>query len=40
MSKGWRVIGTIVVILAAWTVIVNYAADMINHWMDPRLRAE
>jgi ABC-type dipeptide/oligopeptide/nickel transport system permease component len=28
----------IIVILAAWIVIVNFAADMLNHWMDPRLR--
>ena len=25
-------------ILAAWIVIVNFAADMLNRWMDPRMR--
>ena len=39
-NRDFPVVQAIVVILAAWTVIVNYAADMINHWMDPRLRAE
>ena len=39
-NRDFPVVQAIVVLLAAWTVIVNYAADMINHWMDPRLRAE
>ena len=37
-NRDFPVVQAIVVILAAWIVIVNFAADMLNHWMDPRLR--
>ena len=32
-------IKAIVVLLAAWIMIVNFLADLVNHWMDPRLRS-
>ena len=37
-NRDFPVVQAIVVMLAAWIVIVNFAADMLNHWMDPRLR--
>lgn len=37
-NRDFPVVQAIIVILAAWIVIVNFAADMLNHWMDPRLR--
>jgi ABC-type dipeptide/oligopeptide/nickel transport system permease component len=33
------VVQAIVVLLAAWIMIVNFLADLVNHWMDPRLRS-
>ncbi len=38
-NRDFPVVQAVVVILAAWIVIVNFAADMINYWMDPRLRS-
>ena len=37
-NRDFPVVQAIVVLLAAWIMIVNFAADMLNHWMDPRLR--
>lgn len=37
-NRDYPVVQAIVVILAAWIMIVNFAADMLNHLMDPRLR--
>ena len=37
-NRDFPVVQAIIVILAAWIVIVNFAADILNHWMDPRLR--
>ncbi len=39
-NRDFPVVQAIVVLLAAWIMIVNFAADMLNHWMDPRLRDE
>ena len=39
-NRDFPVVQAIVVILAAWIMIVNFAADLINHWMDPRLRSD
>ena len=37
-NRDFPVVQAIIVILAAWIVIVNFAADMLNRWMDPRMR--
>lgn len=37
-NRDYPVVQAIVVILAAWIMIVNFMADMLNHWMDPRRR--
>ena len=37
-NRDFPVVQAIVVLLAAWIMIVNFAADLLNHWMDPRLR--
>ncbi len=37
-NRDFPVVQGIVVILAAWIVIVNFLADMINRLLDPRLR--
>ncbi len=37
-NRDYPMVQAIVVILAAWIMILNFAADMLNHWMDPRLR--
>ena len=34
----YPVVQAIVVLLAAWIMIVNFAADLVNYWMDPRRR--
>lgn len=39
-SRDFPVVQAVVVIMAAWIVIVNFAADMLNSCIDPRLRAE
>ncbi len=39
-NRDYPVVQAIVVILAAWIMIVNFAADLLNHWMDPRLRID
>lgn len=39
-NRDFPVVQAIVVLLAAWIVIVNYIADMLIHWIDPRLRAD
>ncbi len=39
-NRDFPVVQAIIVILAAWIVIVNFAADMLNRWMDPRMRVE
>ena len=36
-NRDFPVVQAIVVLLAAWIMIVNFIADMLNHWMDPRL---
>ena len=38
-NRDFPVVQAIIVILAAWIVIVNFVADMLNHWMDPRRQA-
>ena len=38
-NRDYPVVQAIVVILAAWIVIVNFVADMLNHWMGPRRQA-
>lgn len=35
-NRDFPVVQAIVVLLAAWIMIVNFIADMLNHWMDPR----
>ena len=37
-NRDFPVVQAIVVLLAAWIMIVNFIADMLNHWMDPRRR--
>ena len=37
-NRDFPVVQAIVVLLAAWIMIVNFAADLLNHWLDPRLR--
>lgn len=37
-TRDFPVVQAIVVILAAWIVIVNYIGDMLNQLIDPRLR--
>ena len=39
-NRDFPVVQAIVVILAAWIVIVNYLADVINQLVDPRLRLQ
>ncbi|MCI2106049.1 MAG: ABC transporter permease [Intestinimonas sp.] len=39
-SRDYPVVQAIVVILAAWVVAVNALADLINQYMDPRLRLD
>ncbi len=39
-NRDFPVVQAIVVILAAWIVIVNFIADILNHLMDPRLRSD
>ena len=39
-NRDFPVVQAIVVILAAWIMIVNFIADLLNHWMDPRMRSE
>ena len=39
-NRDFPVVQAIVVLLAAWIVIVNYAADFLNRWLDPRMRAQ
>ena len=38
MNAAIVLIISIVVLLAAWIMIVNFAADLVNYWMDPRRR--
>ena len=38
-NRDFPVVQAIVVLLAAWIMIVNFLADLVNHWMDPRLRS-
>ena len=38
-NRDYPVVQAIVVLLAAWIMIVNFLADLVNHWMDPRLRS-
>ena len=38
-SRDFPVVQAIVVIMAAWIVIVNFAADLLNFLIDPRRRA-
>ena len=37
-NRDYPVVQAIVVLLAAWIMIVNFAADLVNYWMDPRRR--
>jgi len=37
-NRDFPVVQAIVVLLAAWIVAVNFLADIINEWMDPRVR--
>ncbi len=37
-NRDFPVVQAIVVLLAAWIMIVNFIADMLNQWMDPRRR--
>ena len=37
-GRDFPVVQAIVVILAAWIVIVNFAADLLYQLVDPRLR--
>ncbi len=37
-NRDYPVVQAIVVILAAWIMIINFVADILNQWMDPRLR--
>ena len=37
-NRDFPVVQAIVVLLAAWIMIVNFAADILNYWMDPRRR--
>ena len=37
-NRDFPVVQAIVVLLAAWIMIVNFAADLLNHWLDPRMR--
>lgn len=39
-ARDYPVVQAIVVILAAWVVTVNALADLINQYMDPRLRLD
>ncbi len=39
-NRDFPVVQAIVVILATWIIIVYYIADLLNHWMDPRLRTD
>lgn len=36
--RDFPVVQAIVVILAAWVVIVNFLADLLAQWIDPRIR--
>lgn len=40
MNRDYPVVQAVIVILAAWVVIVNYLADVINQLVDPRLRLQ
>ncbi len=37
-SRDFPVVQAIVVILAAWIVVVNFLADLLHQWLDPRVR--
>lgn len=37
-SRDFPVVQAIVVILAAWVVLVNFIADLLSQYMDPRIR--
>ena len=37
-NRDFPVVQTIVVLMAVWIVLVNFAADLINQMVDPRLR--
>ena len=37
-TRDFPVVQAIVVLIAAWIVIVNFAADIINQVVDPRMR--
>ncbi len=39
-NRDFAVVQAIVVILAAWIVLVNFAADLINQFVDPRITLE
>ena len=37
-NRDFPVVQAVVVILAAWIVVVNFLADLLNQWTDPRVR--
>ncbi len=37
-NRDFPVVQAIVVIMAAWIVLVNFAADLLVQWVDPRIR--
>lgn len=39
-NRDFPVVQAIVVIMAAWIVLVNFLADIINQFVDPRIRLQ
>lgn len=39
-NRDFPVVQAIVVILAAWIVVVNFVADLLYQWVDPRIRLQ
>ncbi len=39
-NRDFPVVQAVVVILAAWIVTVNFLADLLNQWTDPRVRLQ
>lgn len=39
-NRDFPVVQAIVVLLAAWIVVVHFAADLLCQWVDPRIRGE
>ena len=37
-NRDFPVVQAVVVILAAWIVVVNFLADLLNQWTDHRVR--